>query len=81
MNLSVVNLRRTLDRLSCGIGCYWVQDTSEQLHEACQLKLEISKLAANLGWHPALPLELGLEITADWMYACAKGFRHSGNYS
>ena len=47
-------------------------------HEANNLKLDCSKAKTRLGWRPRLPLETGLEWTADWYraYLEGKNMRH-----
>jgi CDP-glucose 4,6-dehydratase len=37
------------------------------------LKLDWSKAAHGLGWHPTLSLEEALRFTADWYRRCAAG--------
>ena len=49
-----------------GSNASWRLDASEQPHEATFLKLDISKAAHRLGWHPALHLEQALQMTVDW---------------
>ena len=54
-----------------GADACWQVDADEHPHEAQMLKLDWTKAAERLGWHPALPLEQALQITADWYRACA----------
>ncbi len=49
-----------------GSNASWRLDASEQPHEAKFLKLDISKVAHRLGWHPALNLEQALQLTVEW---------------
>jgi CDP-glucose 4,6-dehydratase len=49
-----------------GQGAGWEQEPGEHPHEAQTLKLDISKAAAQLGWHPRLPLSEALAITEAW---------------
>jgi len=49
-----------------GEDAAWEQDDGEQPHEAQMLKLDCSKAASRLGWHPALHLGEALEMTAVW---------------
>ena len=56
-----------------GTNARWQVDADEHPHEAQMLKLDWTKAAERLGWHPALPLEQALQITADWYRACASG--------
>ena len=49
-----------------GNGASWSQDAASHPHEAHFLKLDASKSAAYLDWHPALPLKNALEWIAEW---------------
>ncbi len=56
-----------------GADARWQVDAGEHPHEAQMLKLDWTKAAERLGWHPALSLEQALQITADWYRASASG--------
>ncbi len=56
-----------------GPGAQWEIDAAEHPHEAQMLKLDWSKAAHRLGWHPALHLESALEMTAAWYRAWNSG--------
>jgi len=49
-----------------GRGAVWEQEQGQHPHEAQTLKLDISKAATLLGWHPLLPLAEALAITEAW---------------
>lgn len=49
-----------------GANASWRLDDTEHPHEACYLKLDISKALHHLGWHPLLSLPQALEMTVDW---------------
>ena len=49
-----------------GAGASWQLDTKPQPHEARLLKLDISKAAAQLKWHPLWSLEQALDSIVDW---------------
>ena len=51
---------------SWGSGAGWKQDQASHPHEAHFLKLDASKSATHLGWHPALPLDAALEWIVEW---------------
>ena len=51
----------------------WTLDSSAQPHEAMFLKLDISKAAHRLGWHPALHLEQALQMTVAWAQGLQQG--------
>jgi len=44
----------------------WSVDKSEQPHEAQLLKLDVSKAARRLNWHPAMNLDTALQHTIKW---------------
>jgi CDP-glucose 4,6-dehydratase len=44
----------------------WTIDARAHPHEAARLLLDSNKAAAQLGWHPALPFEDALRLTAEW---------------
>lgn len=54
-------------------GASWELDGGAQPHEARYLKLDCSKAAARLGWHPELQLKQALELTVDWYRARLQG--------
>ena len=56
-----------------GDGARWEQDVGEHPHEAAYLKLDCSKAAARLGWHPLIELEQALELTVEWYRGLAAG--------
>ncbi len=50
-----------------GTDAQWkIEDAQPQVHEAQMLKLDCSKAAHTLNWHPTLPLKEALRLTADW---------------
>ena len=49
-----------------GSGASSQIDSGQHPHEAHFLKLDISKAAANLQWHPTLRLNQALDLTIDW---------------
>ena len=49
-----------------GDGAHWLIDTDLQPHEAQLLKLDISKAAAKLDWHPRWSLSQALESIVEW---------------
>jgi CDP-glucose 4,6-dehydratase len=56
-----------------GAGARWELEKSAQSHEAQYLKLDWSKAAARLGWHPELRLKEALAMTAVWYQARLQG--------
>jgi CDP-glucose 4,6-dehydratase len=56
-----------------GSNASWRLDASAQPHEAMFLKLDISKAAHRLDWHPALNLEQALQLTVEWTQGLQKG--------
>ena len=44
----------------------WQIDAGTHSHEANYLKLDISKAASQLGWHPSLRLRDALQLVIDW---------------
>jgi CDP-glucose 4,6-dehydratase len=51
----------------------WAADVGEHPHEAQFLKLDSSKAATRLGWHPLLGLEEALQLTVEWYRAAHDG--------
>ncbi len=51
----------------------WQIDTAPQSHEAHYLKLDSSKAAARLGWHPRWRLQTALQRTLQWHQAWRGG--------
>ena len=49
-----------------GTNTSWLHDESHQVHEATQLKLDISKAKAKLGWQPRWNLSEALKGVAEW---------------
>jgi CDP-glucose 4,6-dehydratase len=49
-----------------GANASWSRDTGEHPHEAAYLRLDCTKANTQLGWHPVLPLEAALDLTAEW---------------
>ncbi|WP_198962727.1 CDP-glucose 4,6-dehydratase [Mangrovitalea sediminis] len=49
-----------------GEGASWQLDTNPQPHEAQLLKLDISKAAAKLKWHPRWSLAQSLDSVVEW---------------
>ncbi len=49
-----------------GVDAQWQMDDRPRPHEAQILKLDWSKAAKLLGWHPVLPLQKALHFTAEW---------------
>lgn len=58
-----------------GSAASWVQDKSEQPHEAHSLKLDCSKARQYLNWVPKWSLEQAVEHITQWQQA----FRQQGN--
>ena len=60
-----------VEELAAGWGpsAQWEIDAAQHPHEAQMLKLDWSKAAHRLGWHPALHLESALGMTAAWYRA------------
>jgi CDP-glucose 4,6-dehydratase len=56
-----------------GAGARWELEKSAQPHEAQYLKLDWSKAAARLEWHPELRLKEALAMTAVWYQARLQG--------
>ena len=52
-----------------GENASWMRNSSLFAKEAHALKLDVSKAAANLRWHPAIPLEKTLSWIVDWYKA------------
>ncbi|QBQ42690.1 CDP-glucose 4,6-dehydratase [Sphingobacterium psychroaquaticum] len=55
-----------LAQLSWPDGTYVIDGIGGQLHEAGLLKLDISKVAAELHWHPRMNAKLAVKMTMDW---------------
>jgi CDP-glucose 4,6-dehydratase len=51
----------------------WLQDSAAYAKEACALKLDASKAATYLDWHPVLPLERALTWIVEWYRAFEDG--------
>jgi CDP-glucose 4,6-dehydratase len=51
----------------------WEHDGGEHPHEAAYLKLDCTKAAARLGWHPAIDLDRALGMTVEWYRALEAG--------
>jgi CDP-glucose 4,6-dehydratase len=49
-----------------GIATPWVPDSVPHAHEEHQLRLDVSKAAATLGWRGRLPIEEALQWVAAW---------------
>lgn len=56
-----------------GEGAAWRIAAGEHPHEATFLKLDISKAAHRLDWHPLLNLEQALGLTVDWARGLQRG--------
>lgn len=57
-----------------GNSARWVStQTSEKLHEANYLKLDISKARSRLNWHPKWSLKIALKKTIEWHQSWLKG--------
>jgi CDP-glucose 4,6-dehydratase len=56
-----------------GTVAQWQLDTGEHPHEACYLKLDISKARTRLDWNPALRLKDALALIIDWSKQRAAG--------
>jgi CDP-glucose 4,6-dehydratase len=54
-------------------GASWQVDAGEHPHEANYLKLDISKAAQRLHWHPVLRLDSALGLIVDWARARQAG--------
>ena len=55
---------------SWGSPASWIQDQSEQPHEAHSLKLDISKARQYLHWSPRWILEQAIQHITQWQHAC-----------
>lgn len=62
---SVESIVRTLAGF-WGPGASWTMDAGENPHEAMLLKLDISRAAHYLDWHPQLDLDHALQLTSNW---------------
>jgi CDP-glucose 4,6-dehydratase len=49
-----------------GSGASWIRDADPGAHEAGVLRLDSSKAAQELGWHPQLDLKTALDWTVQW---------------
>jgi len=58
---------------SWGEGASWMRDGGKHPGEAQLLRLDTSKSMTDLGWHPVLPLEQGLEWIVEWYQAFRAG--------
>ncbi len=56
-----------------GRGASWEVDACSHPHEANYLKLDISKAAHRLAWHPCLHLHEALEMTVAWSAGQRRG--------
>ena len=56
-----------------GAGASWGLDGSSHVHEAHNLKLDISKANYRLSWRPRWSLEVALSKTIEWHQAFLKG--------
>lgn len=45
----------------------WVHLSTDDLHEATQLKLDISRARTKLGWFPMIDLEMALGLIVEWV--------------
>ena len=52
-----------------GENASWMRDSTSFAKEAHALKLDVSKAAGHLRWHPAIPLEKTLSWIVDWYKA------------
>lgn len=52
-----------------GEGARWELDDRPQAHEAKQLRLDSSKAAMELCWHPLLSIDTSLKLTVSWYSA------------
>jgi CDP-glucose 4,6-dehydratase len=49
-----------------GDAASWRADRGKHVHEAAYLKLDCSKAASRLNWHPAIDFAKALRLTVDW---------------
>lgn len=66
--LSVLQIVERLGQL-WGKGARWEIDSQPHVHEAGQLRLDCSKAAEKLDWHPALSINEALDFTVSWYVA------------
>ncbi len=71
----VWTVRMIIERLvaSWGTNASWAQDRGGHPHEARELKLDISKARARLGWRPRWNVNTALENIASWHRAWLDG--------
>ena len=62
---------KLLSKFQPSVGC--LLNRNNELHEAHQLKLDISKAQAKLNWNPTWALDDAIEATADWHKAYKSG--------
>ena len=55
-----------------GNSASWEVDGDRHAHEAAYLRLDCSKAASRLDWHPAVDLDRTLQLSVDW-YRSARG--------
>lgn len=55
-----------------GSGASWIKENQQHVHEAQNLKLDISKARSQLGWSPRLNLENTLQYLVSWYKAFAE---------
>jgi CDP-glucose 4,6-dehydratase len=56
-----------------GNDAAWINDTTENPHEAGYLKLDASKARSLLDWRPVLPIAVALEWLVSWFLAWKQG--------
>jgi CDP-glucose 4,6-dehydratase len=64
-----------------GDGTYKLEKEANQPHEAGLLKLDISKVATQLNWHPKMNANQTVKFTIDWYRAFAIDKNQINNFT
>lgn len=78
-----VNVRTLTEKIihEWGFGKWEEMPQSNQLHEACFLKLDIAKSATRLGWKPVYSIDAAIRKTVDWYKTNDAGAEDMYNFS